>query len=438
MSFILSWTMLLIVNLFGFRLLSRRIGDSFFLYYLIFGMVYIFRPAAIFLGLDVPFPEKFFFSGVGDAQIYINILTILWSIFFIIGSLGRKGVLPPQLFPKIKSIYNPRLYVMLLFPVMAIYLGIIAYLISIYGSNVQELTRATRIDGALAGFSFIQHIPTTVSYLIMTLVFYMSHTKYKDRKNINLIIIPIAVAISVSSLIFGGRSSFIYFVVYSVLGYRIFISKISTVKIVSLGLVVVFLIVQLKEVRNSLWYSEYSWYQREQAQDDGVVRTISDAANLDSYDKFILLLERKPPTKYGAGFVDSVIAIVPRSVWPDKPDDLYMNYEFHNLFEPAVTGWPLKSVGEWYWNFAIYGMILGGLVSGLIFRSIQFRCRDFTTNPFSFLFLFIMSVEVFQVGYNAVAPIIYIYKIVPIYLFVMMVKALHSWGLRNRVARANM
>lgn len=396
----------------------NRVGDAFSLYFLIFGLVYILRPAFIVMEMDSPFPENLFIFPIDEAVINAILISTFWAIFFWIGAKLPISVLPNFVLPKFHQNIPLGAYKIAVVSLGSISLIILLILASKYGTDIYAITRAVRIERIFGGFTIIQHIPAICGYLLATYSFTLNGVNGKGRR-LAFYLGPISIFICSITLLFGGRASFFYFMVFYILGYNLYIRKLSFTLLSMIGALTLTILYLLKKAREDLWYSDTEWHQYSNNQSETIARNLSDSANLDSFDKLILLIQHNVPISYGDGFLNSFLAIVPKIFWPDKPANLYMDIEFHNYFEYAVTGWPLKSLGEWYWNFGFIGIFYGAILSGAIFSTIQRRYRGFENNPSSYLFMYILAVEVFQCGYYGVSPLYYIFKIIPLVIIIL-------------------
>ena len=109
---------------------------------------------------------------------------------------------------------------------------------------------------------------------------------------------------------------------------------------------------------------------------ESVVRRVSVQANLTVYDSFALA-QRDLPIHELRGGQDVVAAIsspVPRALWPGKPTNIAVGAWFRRLYEPSVVdGWPVGPTGEWYLNFGIVGVVVGGVSAELCLQPLALR-----------------------------------------------------------------
>lgn len=94
--------------------------------------------------------------------------------------------------------------------------------------------------------------------------------------------------------------------------------------------------------------------------------------NLDMVDYFLVILQdfTWETLHFGKDFVIGVIGVVPRAIWPEKPDSILIGNWFALRYLGRNVGMPITATGEWWLNFGIPGVIVGGFLSGMLFRSI--------------------------------------------------------------------
>ena len=90
------------------------------------------------------------------------------------------------------------------------------------------------------------------------------------------------------------------------------------------------------------------------------------------FDALLLAVRDWPsahPYRGGEDFIVGAEGIVPRAMWPGKPANVRPGSWFRQVYEPThPNGWPLGAVGDWYLNFGLLGVLVGGGLSGLLYR----------------------------------------------------------------------
>lgn len=75
------------------------------------------------------------------------------------------------------------------------------------------------------------------------------------------------------------------------------------------------------------------------------------------------ILAAHVPQKPGYSFYSLACSLVPRVVWPERPQDIYFYYS-ESVGTVQNQGYSLHHVAGWYLNFGIAGVLLGALVMG--------------------------------------------------------------------------
>ncbi|HZO90852.1 MAG TPA: hypothetical protein VFB38_21170 [Chthonomonadaceae bacterium] len=73
----------------------------------------------------------------------------------------------------------------------------------------------------------------------------------------------------------------------------------------------------------------------------------------------------KVPLTYGSSLVSLAASVVPRDLWPDRPEDVYFHYA-NSVQAVAGQGYTIHHATGWYLNFGVPGIIIGGLVLGWV------------------------------------------------------------------------
>ena len=63
-----------------------------------------------------------------------------------------------------------------------------------------------------------------------------------------------------------------------------------------------------------------------------------------------------------------------------------------------MAGTPITIIGEWYSNFHIPGIIVGGILAGIIYRGVTERYRDYRTNSLSYVAMIYVILNVTAFG----------------------------------------
>ena len=123
--------------------------------------------------------------------------------------------------------------------------------------------------------------------------------------------------------------------------------------------------------------------------------------NLTAFDALLLAVEGIPERldyQWGRGYLDSLVMLVPRRWYADKPQ--------RNLFNRALrpgrlTSMSLPPPGEGYLNFGWGGVLLGGALWGLLYGAAyayRQRCPAHEGVLLTYAFLLAFFVIIFRGG----------------------------------------
>lgn len=76
-------------------------------------------------------------------------------------------------------------------------------------------------------------------------------------------------------------------------------------------------------------------------------------------------LEKDIPSTYGSSLLSLIASVIPRIVWPDRPQDIY-SYYATSVHATEGQGYTINHATGWYLNFGILGMAIGAVLLGLI------------------------------------------------------------------------
>jgi len=99
------------------------------------------------------------------------------------------------------------------------------------------------------------------------------------------------------------------------------------------------------------------------------VKILDEFLALDAFAAVISAGPQKFPFRHGKTFLDGVIFIVPRRIWPGKP--VSYSSAVGQYLQNAPNDIPPGYIGELYINFHIAGILGGMYLLGLLFRYVQ-------------------------------------------------------------------
>ena len=75
------------------------------------------------------------------------------------------------------------------------------------------------------------------------------------------------------------------------------------------------------------------------------------------------VIHKNVPVTYGTSFVSLAASVVPRNLWPTRPDTIY-TYYIRSVGAPDTQGYNIHHATGWYLNFGPPGVIIGALLFG--------------------------------------------------------------------------
>ncbi len=112
----------------------------------------------------------------------------------------------------------------------------------------------------------------------------------------------------------------------------------------------------LDNVWNELSFSEFA---------NALIRISSSNESYGSHFSLYGCLEYEVPLTYGSSILSLVCSVIPRFLWPNRPEQIYEHYHNH-VGAVDGQGYSIHHAAGWYLNFGILGIFLGAVVLGLI------------------------------------------------------------------------
>jgi hypothetical protein len=169
------------------------------------------------------------------------------------------------------------------------------------------------------------------------------------------------------------------------------------------GLLIV-AVVGLRVVRDNILEGHASSATQGQSE----IRKLSVDTNSTYFDATLLAVRDWPASQSyrgGEDFVAGFEGIVPRAVWPNKPQQVLVGQWFRQVYQPlARNGWPLGAIGDWYLNFGLFGLLVGGALSGLLFKWLMAAWWRAAWCPFTVASMICVVVFVVPTGIEADTP----------------------------------
>lgn len=256
-------------------------------------------------------------------------------------------------------------------------------------SDKASITYETGAGREIVGTGVERFLAKFAEYPFITLAVLFALKKLESRKLALLIICTLAVPVLLVPFLYSSRSG----VIMSLLSITVALYYFGLVKakhlMISFG--VVLLIVH---VMGSIRYENRSGTQTEH----GVVDAFIGSGNGLDLIRTSGIIRRVPlhtDYLYGETYLYTFAVVVPRSVWPEKPETGLGPFIKSEVFGARVVdknGWPSGMIGEAYLNFGHAGIVLVmwlfGWISALVYNS--FRPFLGVSMGLTFLYAFVI------------------------------------------------
>jgi hypothetical protein len=340
---------------------------------------FVFRSVILRAGLDTPYPAYLFEPDSAPLMKSVDWVLIAWLAVLLVLSLfrSRQRAHRSAAMAATEEHSHERLQSALrLGPIAGVTLLMLGLLIASHGglAGTQRFVRLG--NGGEGGTGMYLAAPSILMVLSVT-----SIAIDRERRKRGSAIAWGALALSwLAFLILGSRTPIIASIValgggvlLRMLGQR----RISMRAIATLVLVAVAvpqLAIGLRHLRDDALVTSHSATTQS--------ATISQSINANYYDA-LALVRRDKGVLYGArspvAVLDAATAVVPRAVWPSKPQYTSVGKWLRKEYEPLrINGWPIGAPGDWYITLAYGGVVLGAVASFYAMRLVSRRSRRVT------------------------------------------------------------
>lgn len=383
-------------------------------------LLYVGRAVLLALGLDQLSPEASF-GGSRGPLVAANLLLVVWLVMVAAGiqlSYLSSRVVPGWV-PVMTRHPDPRRLVRT--AALLTLLGTLATvaLLAIHG-GFSGLIRASKVDKVLAGIFVVRVVPEMAA--LVSVAAYLDvrrrcGTRWGVRERRRAVTaVAMAVVSGVWVFAWGSRDTLAIVALALVAGSFVFRGPdlrrsgrprrrrwplplavaCTVVLVLAVGLRVVRDVATAGEVNSSIAGQE-------------LVRQVSVATNAVQYDALVLAVRDWPAVedhRGGQDFVAGAAGVVPRALWPDKPEHVAPGAWFRQRYEPWTrNGWPMGATGEWYLAFGRIGVVVGGLLSGILLGFAALALRNSGRHPLAFVLSLAMSLQVLLLGVHVQTPL---------------------------------
>ena len=431
---VLATSLLVGLLVLGAALLARGAGDVVMLFLLGFGLFYAFRPVLFSLGLDQPFPEDLF-DGPSNADLAAKTCLGL-SLFLGLALLGigvvtvsRSRGLGPFFIEREMDLRRAAIVVAVLTGISAL---VSLYLLARFGS-VGRMISAAKYDKALAGLYVLRTFPA-VGAVVATATFIDARARSGVSSRFTTLALSAAVLDAFFVFLWGSRSVLVIVGATLILGLRGRGSVLGrrraeetgeprrrvrqrvVVRLLLAGLLVIAVASALRVARDDLTHGEVQTVYA----DAGMARQASLATNSILFDASMLSFRDWPEHngyRNGQDFYAGAVGVVPRFLWSGKPTAISPGKWFRQIYEPGkVNGWPMGAGALWYLNFGWWGLVVGGLISGMALGMVAAAQRRRPSNGFNTAVGVVIGVYVLGLGWDSETIIRSVIWLVPLWV----------------------
>lgn len=349
-------------------------------------MVQIYvRPLMFFAGVDSPAPYGWFDDNPWGLMATSLMVAGAWVSVLTVTYLAVWRILPQRgLLPQAPTESNMTLIKWAAISVTVLNILFTSLLILQYG-GIAPFVFAVKIGKQLNGSYVFREIGTlavAISAYGLLCSARPAGPDHRSKRGTQLMIVLILMNFTVNYM-WGNRYNLAILSLALGVAYHYYVRKFTVLEIVSYILVLGGTLEGLKIIRNAL-VSEV--VGRDISSDLNFWYQISASLHFNQMDAYMLALRDagdKFDFRNGQDFVNGLLSWVPRSILPNK-ETFQIGGWFRRVYEPLkVNGWPITIIGDWYVNFGAFGIVFGGILSGLVTAIIDAAYRDVRNNPWA-------------------------------------------------------
>lgn len=160
-----------------------------------------------------------------------------------------------------------------------------------------------------------------------------------------------------NELFFAGTASLLFYLANAERPKKVLFAGVAVAGLLGLGLVDTFRGVPLPELTSAVRKIDAS----QMLFAFKFITTSDEAfgAHLSMYG----VLSQRVPLTYGSSFVSLAASVIPRAIWPGRPQDIYYYYAARVGADPS-QGYTIHHATGWYLNFGVPGVVLGAVIIG--------------------------------------------------------------------------
>jgi hypothetical protein len=435
-----------------YRHFSRWPLDLIGLVCAMFVLFYGFRAIVVAFGLDPLSPDYLFGLSGPSAATRANLVLSLF-LLAMIGGLAlwsRAGfTFPRWIFPSVERHPSGSRYLTLTVGLTALAAVITLALFARFG-GFSGLLRAAKFEKELGGITFLLIVPSVAAVVAVASaldVIRLRRGRLTPARRQRLVISLVCALLNGFFIYAWGARSILAMVTFCLLAGTLAFGGKADARVrqtslrVWVGIAVAVVVgatavVGLRFYRDTTVTGELN----PELTDATGLRQLSLASNSTSYDAFVLAVRDWPHTfdfRGGDDFVVGAQTAVPQFLLPDRPDSHSVSTWFRQVYQPSkVNGWPVHSVGEWYLNFGVPGVVFGGVLSGVLLGMASTALRSSRWHPFAFTIGAVVAFRVLNTGVNVETVLWWVRWVIPLVLVTAYLRAGPLWSTtKTRVRR---
>jgi oligosaccharide repeat unit polymerase len=390
----------------------RRFFDTSFVF-LMFSAYTIIIPGLFYLFDLNDLPSSKLIESFSSPLLFQGLIAVVFIMGLMIGFVSfAKPSSVARFFPHVSSDQIRSVMFVGIF-LLTIASGLFAAFALFLGGGLFEAVELVRYDKLYGDFNFLRQFVRIGTFLSIAYLL-DSYLRKRAGENISRTTLRIATLFLCinffAALITGGKTYLVYPLFTLVIGYTLYFSKSPLKTLIPAFLMLVIVVIGLQYAR-IVYVAE---------NDFNIESQIITGGGMGYLDTNLIYLDlMADQIDLGEDFYNGAVGIIPRFLWPGKPETITAGGNFRRTVVPtSKAGWPVFGFNLWYSNFGWIGVFIGGVLSGFILKSLSFRYKDYRSNPYSLCFFCLFTIFlILPAGLSNLFFINYILNVLPIWIF---------------------
>jgi oligosaccharide repeat unit polymerase len=395
------------------------------------------RPTLFFAGLDQPYPYEYFggpdwdliATGLAAATAWVAIFFVTHQVFFRpMRPFGR-------LLPQVNADFDIR--ILFLCALGTTLLGVVSTGVLVRSAgSLANFMYQVKIGKEFAGSYIVREISVTGAvFSALMILYYEKRYRSRQDRRPRRTMVWLGVAVLLTNLaanyLWGNRYNIAMIGIAMAVAWHYHIRRIRFRQLIWLLLVAALVLQSLKFVRNS---AVEQVLNRDIERNQSIWLDVSTSLHFTQFDGFILAIRdagERFAFREGRDFLNGLLAWIPRQLYPEK-ETFNVGVWFRQIYEPnVINGWPITTMGSWYVNFGLLGIIAGAFASGIVAAWFDAGYRNVRNSFWQAAVAPTMAFLMFDggVGTGFVQDIFLV--MVPIYLLALTLRILRKRRLRR-------